>query len=364
MLVADAGLALLDADDLGRAALGAPAAADALLWVHHRLGGKRARSLTDQRPQKAGHVAGKIHRLGLRVPEVRDAGGQAVGVNQHQLLSKGGAQSPGDALLDGGDLAVLHGNQVAQKQVQTERVGAGDQAAGVPDGAAGRTVALHRFHRVHHGQHRRHRLRQVHQHRAEVVAVLVAVVQLRLLQAGDAPKQIFHTAREPGHAVGFQLAHRDDDVRLPHRVNQIKFRAHFRVTGGDVGAARFQIEQGAGLLSHLLHPAGAVDRAQLRGGVQPAGGVGDDDLLCPHLLQAEDDCPHHLRVGGGGLLGAAAHQQVGLDQDIFVPEQLRGNFQLGEDAPNRPLDGLLRVVVRLHHGDIGVGRCCQMGLHQ
>ena len=168
------------------------------------------------------------------MPEVRDAGGQAVGVNQHQLLSKGGAQSPGDALLDGGDLAVLHGNQVAQKQVQTKRVGAGDQAAGVPDGAAGRTVALHRFHRVHHGQQRRHRLRQVHQHRAEVVAVLVSVVQLRLLQAGDAPKQILHTAREPGHAVGFQLAHRDDDVRCRTgsiRLNSVHIFGHGRGHG-------------------------------------------------------------------------------------------------------------------------------------
>ena len=146
--------------------------------------------------------------------------------------------------------------------------------------SAGGSVALHGIHRVDDGQYRSNRLGKVDQHRAEVAGILKAVVHLRLLQTGDAAEQIFDPAGKSGHAVGFELADRQNQICLHHRMDEVKFAADAGVFGSDRLVADIKIEHSAALFGSLLHPAGLVDTAQGNRGVQSTRGIGDDDLRC------------------------------------------------------------------------------------
>ena len=202
---------------------------------------------------------------------IGDAGGQTVGVQYDKLAKVGRTQTASDAFLHGGNPVGAHGNQLAEHQIQTERIFRADETAGVPHAAAGGPVSFHRFHRIHDGENRSDGLGEVHQHRAEVILVLVAVVHLRLLQAGDAPEQILHTAGQPGHAVGLELADRHHDIGLAHRVDEVKFLAAPRLDCRDSAIADLKVQLGSGLLAGLLNAADRVDALELGRSVQAAG---------------------------------------------------------------------------------------------
>ena len=198
-------------------------------------------------------------------------------------------------------------------------------------------------------------------------------MQFRFLQAGDTAEEVLHTAGEGGHAVGFELAHRNQQVGLCHRVDdgELSHQAVFLPAQG--GEAGVLVEGSSALPGGLGHAAGFVDAVEQRLGVGAAGAVRNGDAGGAPVQQQPGGGFHHQRMGGGGLLGAALHQQVGLEQHGASGHLVRGKAALAHhlfQRRDKAFPGVVRSggkgdgVFRFTHGfssSFGSGVCSVSG---
>ena len=196
-------LPLLNGDGLGRADVGAHAAAHTVLF-HHL--GLLAEHLGHERtPQPLGQV------LSVPLKEVAVARLNALEVGYHkvlyismdvQLLQGLGNQPPLQRRLQGGHLLPAQTQQLGAHQVRLVRALRGRQKAHMARGTSGRPVALHARHGVYNGQAWLKILVQVHDHPGEVPRVRKPEVILRLHGAGDGPEHVLGSTGHGHHAVG------------------------------------------------------------------------------------------------------------------------------------------------------------------
>ena len=87
-----------------------------------------------------------------------------------------------------------------------------------------------------------------------------------------------------------------------------------RVRRRRLSHAQIQVEGNLKFLCHGSHAAAVVNTFEPCPGILAAGAFGDQKIGHTPAAQGFHNSLHHSRVGSGGFVGPAAHEQVGLNR--------------------------------------------------
>ena len=224
--VVDLRLAARHRDRLCRAALGAPAAADAVPFPHLRTRGEARLQPVDRLCKRPRQAPAEIELFARGHEEIFDHRRQRVPKQFHAGDAVRAEAAP--------HRFREHGHPVGAepdqpRQYEVERVEAvvfrGGGQSHMPTPAAGGAVPLHRVDRVGDGQARLHEHRKVDEHSRELLPVRETVVELGLQKSRHTAEKVLDPAGEGGHAVGLELAAVDHEIRVRDRVDDVEVAA-------------------------------------------------------------------------------------------------------------------------------------------
>ena len=238
-------------------------------------------------------------------------------------------------------------DQPARHEVERVRTFRRQQTPDRPRGALRRPVALHADHGVADAQPRLTVFAQIDDHVRKILDLRVFVVIFRLHRAGNDAEKVLDGVRHAHHPVRLELAHVDDRVRVSQicRLGEAPCLHGLRIRDRADGKIPVQLRTQRLGRAQTRH---VVDALQMRGVVQPAGAVAEDDVR-PVRLQHPHQRTDHRRMDRRGLLRLHRGDQIQLQRhahpgrDPVQPARGRDSrLQRGRD---------LRILIALTGGE-------------